>query len=34
MVGDKHEKFAFAPGTTFEDKPANVTGARKIESKP
>jgi hypothetical protein len=33
-VGDKHEKFAFAPGTTFDDKPANVTGARKLESKP
>lgn len=42
-IGDKYEKFAFAPGTTFDDKPANVTAAwksepdkeepRKIESK-
>jgi hypothetical protein len=33
-VGDKYEKFAFAPGTTFDDKPANVTDARKLDSKP
>jgi hypothetical protein len=33
-VGDKYQKFAFAPGTTFDDKPENVTGARKLESKP
>jgi len=33
-VGDKHEKFAFAPGTTFDDKPENVTDARKLDSKP
>ncbi|MGA8212918.1 MAG: hypothetical protein WB799_04950 [Candidatus Sulfotelmatobacter sp.] len=33
-VGDKYEKFAFAPGTTFDDKPENVTGARKLETKP
>lgn len=31
-IGDKHEKFAFAPGTTFDDKPENVTDARKLES--
>ena len=30
-VGDGHEKFAFAPETTLEDKAANVTAARKIE---
>jgi hypothetical protein len=33
-IGDKYEKFAFAPGTTFDDKPANVTDARKLESLP
>jgi hypothetical protein len=32
-VGDTHEKFAFAPGTTFDDQPANVTAARRLESK-
>jgi hypothetical protein len=26
-VGSKHEKFAFAPGESFSDKPANVTEA-------
>ena len=30
-IGDKYEKFAFAPSTTFYDKPANVTAAWKIE---
>jgi hypothetical protein len=33
-MGDKHEKFAFAPGTTFDNKPENVTDARKVESNP
>jgi predicted dehydrogenase len=35
-VGDKgrYEKFAFAPDTSIDDKPANVTDARKIDSKP
>lgn len=28
-VGAKNEKFAFEPGTTFSDKPNNVTAARK-----
>jgi len=32
-LGDKYEKFAFAPGTTIDDKPENITAARKIESK-
>jgi hypothetical protein len=29
-VGNRHEKFAFYPGTTFTDKPDNVTAARKL----
>lgn len=33
-IGDQYEKFAFAPGTTIEDKPENITNARKLESKP
>ena len=35
-VGDqgRFEKFAFAPNTTLDDKPENVTRASKIESKP
>jgi len=32
-VGDRHEKFAFAPGSPLDDKAANVTAARKIEAK-
>jgi hypothetical protein len=32
-IGDKHEKFAFAPGTSFDDQPANVTAAWKIDPK-
>jgi hypothetical protein len=33
-VGDKQqEKLAFAPDTTFEDKPTNVAAARRIEPK-
>jgi ABC-type Fe3+-hydroxamate transport system substrate-binding protein len=31
-VADKHEKLAFYPGTTFTDKPDNVTAARKLKS--
>jgi len=31
-VGDSHEKFDFAPGTTLDDQPANVATARKINS--
>jgi hypothetical protein len=31
-VGDKHEKLAFYPGTTFTNKPDNVTAARKLKS--
>lgn len=30
-VGSKHEKFAFEPGTSFTDKPANVTDAQPTE---
>ena len=33
-IGDKHEKFAFAPGTTVDGNPENITDARKLESKP
>jgi len=32
-VNTKHEKFAFEPGTTFTDKPNNVTAAKKLDSK-
>jgi hypothetical protein len=32
-VNTKHEKFAFEPGTTFTDKPNNVTAARKVDQK-
>jgi hypothetical protein len=30
-IGEAHEKFAFAPGATFSDKPDNVASARKLE---
>jgi len=33
-VGAKHEKFAYEPGKSFEDKPSNVTAARNTEAKP
>jgi hypothetical protein len=33
-VGSKHEKFAYAPGKTFDDKPANVTSARNTQPRP
>ncbi len=29
-VGDKNEKFAFYPGTSFNDNPNNVTSAKKL----
>jgi hypothetical protein len=29
----RNEKFAFEPGTTFSDKPNNVTAARKLDPK-
>jgi hypothetical protein len=32
-AGDSHEKFAFAPGSGFDDKPANVAAAWKIDPK-
>jgi len=32
-IGDAHEKFAFAPGTTLDDQPANVTAAWKLKQK-
>jgi hypothetical protein len=33
-VGPKHEKLAFEPGKSFEDKPSNVTPARNTQPKP
>jgi hypothetical protein len=33
-VGAKHEKFAFPPGKTFSDSPANVTEARNTNPRP
>lgn len=33
-VGSKHEKFAYEPGTSFSDKPHNVTEARSLSPKP
>jgi hypothetical protein len=30
-IGEANEKFAFAPGATFSDKPDNVGNARKLE---
>ena len=30
-IGDSHEKFAFAPGKTLDNAPANVTAARRID---
>jgi len=33
-VGAKHEKFAYEPGKTFDDPPANVTAAKNTEVKP
>ena len=32
-LGDAHEKVAFAPGTTLDDPPANVTAAWKLKQK-
>jgi hypothetical protein len=33
-VGAKHEKFAYEPGKSFSDPPANVTAAVRTEVKP
>jgi len=33
-VGNKHEKFAYEPGKSFDDKPSNVTEARNLNPKP
>ena len=33
-VGTKHEKFAYEPGKSFSDTPANVTNARMTTPKP
>jgi hypothetical protein len=33
-VGTKHEKLAFEPGKSFDDKPSNVTPARNTQPKP
>jgi hypothetical protein len=33
-AGSKHEKFAYSPGTSFSDTPANVTEARNTNPQP
>ena len=33
-VGAKHEKLAYEPGKTFDDKPSNVTAARNTQTQP
>lgn len=33
-VGTSHEKFAYGPGKSFDDKPSNVTAARNTQPKP
>ena len=33
-VGSKYEKFAHAPGKSFDDPPSNVTAARNTDPKP
>jgi hypothetical protein len=33
-VGSKYQKFAYSPGKTFTDKPANVTEARNTNPQP
>jgi hypothetical protein len=33
-VGSKYEKFAYSPGMSFSDKPANVTEAIEINALP
>jgi len=33
-VGSKHEKFAYAPGKSFDDQPSNVTDARNTTAQP
>jgi len=33
-VGSRYEKLAFEPGTSFDDKPANITVARNTQPRP
>ena len=33
-VGSRHEKFAYEPGKSYDDKPSNVTAARNTQPKP
>ena len=33
-AGGKHEKFAYEPGKSFDDKPSNVTNARNTNPQP
>jgi hypothetical protein len=33
-VGTKHEKFAYGPGKSFDDKPSNVTAAINTQPRP
>ena len=33
-VGAKHEKFAYEPGKSFDDKPTNITAARNTQPSP
>jgi hypothetical protein len=33
-VGNKHEKFAFEPGRSFNDEPSNVTDAKSLNPQP
>lgn len=33
-VGSRHEKVAFEPGKSFDDKPFNVTAAKNTQAKP
>lgn len=33
-VGDKHEKVAFGPGKSFDDKPSNITDATNTTAQP
>jgi len=33
-VGNKHEKFAYEPGRSFDDQPSNVTDAQNMNAQP
>ena len=33
-VGSRYEKLAFEPGTSFDDKPTNITAARNTQPRP